>query len=1115
MIRHAARSSALLCGTALLLALPAHAQVVIDDERTEPVRTSTAGPDGGPADVQIGAVDDNGNVTGGSVTLDTPGPAVILDSSNDLAVRGNVTVDNVNDATAIELQGGADRNLVVSGTVSVQEDFEAADTDDDPFPDGGFAEGSGRRGILVSGASPFEGNITVEEAGRILVEGNESYAVDLSNTPVGTALDGDFTNNGAIGLRGDNGAAVRVAGGVSGVVTNNGNMEVLGTNSSAFDVSGDIGGFVNTGSINNNGFFTTSRARLPFNPDGTDTTDLTANELREAGSTLRFSGNVERGIRLGTRTETTVDADTGEETTRVVGNSAITQFGSAPAVIIDGEGTPIAVGTLSPITDPDADGFDADQLYAFVQQGTLESDGVFDEFDATVLRVADATLEGGILNTGIMSAETTIGSEFRAVEGVEPGTGLARVIVLGDNAIAEAITNRGFITATAREAADQVFFDLDNIPVARPLEAVAIDISETATLTRLENDRFISALLIGRDGTATVVRDASGTLSEVVNRGFINASGSNSDPNGDADTNFTLIALDLSANTGGVTFLQEQREDDDPDDDEVPLAPFTVGEIRLGSGDDSVTSTAGALVGGIDFGAGDDRLALSGTEFTGNLSNEDGLDISLENGSVLTVTSGTPVDITSASFDATSTFRPTVDGETGTASALQASGAISFAAGATIDPLLTNLINGDTIGNDAGTDFVIASAAELSVGDLAALNAGDDGSFLFDTQFNQVGDTLVVTVDLRNAAELGLDVTQTGLAASAFNATLQALQANPALGNEIANLSTAGEFYSAYNQLLPEFAAASRQFVVANSDGAVGAVANHLDSARRSPEKPGGAWLQEFAYFADRDLAGLSEQYRGEGFGFAAGIDTALGPFHAVGLNIGFASTEIEDVVGLDEPLDMTTLLGGLYAGFASGSLGVDAFVGGGLNEFEQNRRVSVGDFSGTSLGEWNGTHVNAGLRAGYDVALGERFWARPVISLDYLRLSEDAYVETGPLGLALDVDSRTSEMGALTGLLNFGATFQGQRTWIRPSVRVGYRNEFLSDPVLTSYRFAGIDNAVAAQTLSSDFPSSGVLVGFSVAAGSGFSSVGFDFDSDIRDGFIRHTGRIVVRLLF
>ena len=1105
-IRSRALPSLLLCGSALMLALPASAQVTIDADRSTPVRTSTAGDGGTPADVTI--------ADGATITLDDAGPAVILDSDNALDIDGDVTIVDVDDATGVELQGGANRGFTSSGTINVSESSVAENTDDDPLNDTPFAQGTGRRGILVSGASPFSGNVTLEEASVILVEGNQSYGVDLANTPIGAGLEGDLINNGSITLRGDEGAGVRVASGVTGDVVNNGSVIVQGTGSAAFDIGAELGGgFRNTGNIGNSGF--RLNERVGFSPNASfDVTDLDAQDLGNAGAAIRIGADVARGVELGRRVSVTQN-DAGEDVETLLSISSINQQGSAPAVLIDGEGTPIAIGTVSAITDPDDPDYDADRLYAFIQAGALRSDGLFDEFDATGLRVADATLEGGILNTGQMEVTTYVGSEFRPVEGVDLGTGLARVIVLGDNAAVDAINNRGLIIATATEDAGQVYFDRDNLPTPRALEAVAVDIEAGADLGQLVNEGSMTALLVGRSGTATVIRDTSGTLDDIVNRGFITALSRSNDPEARVDTEFSLVALDLSANTSGVSFLQERRADDDPDDDVEPLDPVTVGEIRLGSGDDSVVATAGTLIGGLDFGAGDDTLTLDGAQFAGTFANEGGLDIDVRNEAVLAVASNTPVDITSASFDATSSFRPTIDGAAGSASTLNATGAISFAAGATIDPLLANLINSDTINNTQGTDFTIASASDLTIGDLAALNAGEDGSFLFDTQFSQVGDTLVVTVDLRDAAQLGLDPTQTGLASTAFNATLQALQANSDLGNEIANLSTASEFYSAYNQLLPEFAAAGRQFVIANTDGAVGAVSNHLDSARRSPEKPGGAWLQEFAYFADRELAGLSEQYRGEGFGFAAGLDTALGPFHAVGVNVGFASTEIEDVVGIDEPMDMTTLIAGLYAGLATGNLGVDAYLGGGFNQFEQNRRIAVGDYRGESTAEWDGTHINASLRAGYDIALSDRFWARPVMSVDYLRLREKSYTESGDLGVALNVDGRTSETAALSALMNIGARFQGERTWIRPSIRFGYRDEFVSDPVLTTYSFANIPSALSAQTLSADFPSSGVLVGFSVAAGSDFSSVGFDFDSDIRDGFIRHTGRIVVRLLF
>jgi hypothetical protein len=106
--------------------------------------------------------------------------------------------------------------------------------------------------------------------------------------------------------------------------------------------------------------------------------------------------------------------------------------------------------------------------------------------------------------------------------------------------------------------------------------------------------------------------------------------------------------------------------------------------------------------------------------------------------------------------------------------------------------------------------------------------------------------------------------------------------------------------------------------------------------------------------------------------------------------------------------------------------------------------------------------------------------------------------------------------------MFNLGAKFQGKRTWIKPSMRFGYRYELINNPVKTSYRYANlIDetgqafNSETAQLQSLLFPDSGFIIGLSVAAGSVYSSIGLDLDSELREGFIRHTGRVVVRLLF
>jgi len=1100
-------------GVAMMLAFAPTtlAQTVVNDARTAPVET-----DGEDVTIE----------SGGSITLENAGPALILNSDNDIDNAGSIVIEDVDNATGVLLEGGADRNYVQSGAIRITEDFTNEDTDGDAILDGDFAQGSGRSGILISGASPFEGNIELASTSIIDIEGNDSFGINLTNTSMAqNGLTGNLSFDGQIGVLGDNATGINIGSGISGDFAQNGSIRTTGLGAEAINIDADIqGGFVSSGAIINSGF--RSQQRLPLadaslNRGGRDM--LEAEDLLQAGSAISISGNIGRGILIDNNLDPVLDED-GNQTFDDDGNliqtagtaGSVIQNGSAPAILIDGEGTPIAIGRVAVITDPAADGFDADLQYAFVNQGALQANGVNNNFDATTFSVSDATLTGGINNTGQITATTfvsPIGTSLTTVT----SDGHAQVIVIGSNAIAERINNSGVILASSSEDTEIVFANPDSPLMATPVLATAIDIDASADLSSITNSGVISAVLIGRSGEAIAIQDQSGTLLSLTNTGSISAIGNSSDASDQAALDFSLIALDASQNIDGFTFIQNRAADLNPDDDITPSDPSLLGNILLGSGDDSLTSTAGLISGDVDFGAGDDSLALSGSSILrGALTNQGGLDITVADNSTLALTAAGNIPVTSASFDGTSTFSPVLDGSNGEASTLVSTGDISFESGATISPTLTNVV---------GIDQTIAQAGgALTIGDLATL-ASAESPFLFNSNFDVVGNDLVITLDLRNAEELGLDQVQS----LAFAPAVQVLRSNAALGDAFSalgdafsNITTQSEFNAAYNQILPEFSASARQFVLANVDGATGAVANHLDSVRRSPDKPGGAWLQEFAYFADRDLAGLSEQYRGHGFGFSAGLDTAVGPFHAVGVNLGFASTEIEDVVGIDEPLDVVTIQGGAYAGWASGKLGIEAYAGGGYNDFEQNRRLRINTFSGEAQGDWSGTHINGSVRAGYDLELNDQFWFRPTVSVDYLRLSEKAFTETGDAGVALDVDSRTSTTGSATAMFNFGAKFQGKRTWIRPSLRAGYRYEFLNDPVNTSFRFTGLTDA-AGQTFNSEtaqlqallFPDSGFVVGFSVAAGSAFSSIGFDFDSDIRDGFIRHTGRVVVRLLF
>ena len=837
------------CSAAIILGWGslAFAQVNIEDDRTEAVDTATAADDGGPSDVTI--------TSDGSVVVEDTGPAVTVNSNNALINQGEIRISDVDDATGVSLRGGADRSFTNSGAITVNEDFSSEDTNDDGVADSPRAQGSGRTGILISGASPFEGDVTLEANSTINVEGNDSFGVNVTDNMMTASLNGNLSNEGQISVIGNNSAGVNVAGNVTGNIINAGSVSATGEGSNAYNISGDVqGGFVNSGSLGSNGFRITNRPN--FGGVGLGREDLTADNLEDAGSSLAVSGSISGGIHLDLVQEPILDEDdneTGEFQT--VQTSNVSQFGSAPAILIDGNGVPISIGRVSAVTDPADENFDESLQFAFVNEGNINSQGVFDDFDATVISINDAELQGGLSNTGNMTVSAFTGTGLNDVPGVSAGDGYARVIVLGNGALVERINNTGVISATASEPIDEIYADQAN-PLTNTvnLRATAIDISAAATTGSLYNRGSIAAVLVGRSGEAFAIRDASGTLSNVTNEGLISATGQTSDPTDAAALDFTLVALDASANTTGFTYTQQLREDDDPDDDIDPIDPRTVGDIRLGSGNDLVVASAGSITGDINFGSGQDTLTLSGgSTYTGLIESAGEVTLNVSEDSTLALTEGQPLSVANATFDGTSAFLPTLNGTTGSASTLNASGTVSFGEGVTILPRF------NTITNSVSQEFTLADAALLNITEetLNSLNSGisEAQPFLYDFDYSLDGDnTLIVTVDLRDPnlsieqGGLGLDSVQ----AAAFAPALEAFTSNSELGTAIANITNGADFNRAYNQLLPEFSAAAREFVLANVDGATGAVGSHLDTARRSPDKPGGAWIQEFAYFADR-----------------------------------------------------------------------------------------------------------------------------------------------------------------------------------------------------------------------------------------------------------------------
>ena len=1107
----------------LTVAAPAaFADREISDEITTPVATSTAGSGGGADNIVI--------TSSGRVTLTAPGTAVTLDSDNDVTVDGDVSITSDDDGgIGVHVAGGTSGDVNIGGTITVASESTPQDNgEDEDYSDldGPSAIGGNRVGVLIDGAGNFVGNVYMDTTGSIVIRGNDSAAIRVL-----TGVDGEMRLQGSINVTGDRSAGLDIQDAISGDLALTGTIGVRGEDSTAVLINGDIGGgFYVNAALSTTGYQFSSYSNYDAYLDTLDEDDVF-----QANSTILIQANIANGILF--------DAPTADN--RVARTTAISYRGEAPAVSISADDSDIVIGeAIQPAVEDDPDTEDEDESldatalgYSFVNRGSVNATSDLNDVGSTALYIGGATdgvtlytaeLTHGFLNTGNLAA--TSYTDLVAARSV--------TVHLDDGAILPIITNEGAITAIANTVSESEAFG----------SAYALLIEDEAVMEALVNSGQIIAS--GRaGGSAYGVIDRSGTLQSIENTGqilvshtvpvaYLDGDGEVVVP--DDNPNYETVALDVSANTTGTSFHQywEPVPDDGDDNTTEPTvldaSIYVIGDMLFGSGDDTLTVEAGRITGTISFGDGQDALAIDGTTvyeeiqrligegivedmdhdtlyaalpyITSAVTDADGnLSLAVDFATLELIESG-ELNISDARFGDGSILVLQVDAETNELRNIIASGDVTFQTGSRLSVSLSNLV-----GN--GGQFELVRAGNLTIEeDLDTLN-DSPSPFLYNTALERDpndDNVILLSLELKTTDELGLNENQ----AVAFNAAYETWTDNEALGAALAALTSQNAFAAAYDQLLPEYAASAIQFALASNDSAAGALANRLEAVRRSPDQTGGLWVQEFGYFADRAGSAFGPGYRGQGIGVAVGFDRPLGMFYAAGVNFVGAASEISEVDGVDDPMSAMTAQLGAYAGARISGLNLDLYGGGGFDSFEHNRRVLIGEFDAAPTAEWNGYHVTGSARLSRDFEFGSRYYARPSLSIDYLRLFEQGYTETGGgTGIDLSIGDRDSTSFSGSAQMTFGAMFENASSWWSPSLRVGYRSEFADEITETEASFVDYDETFTLR--SQQLPGTGLLFGFGIAAGSGYSTFSFDYDADIRDDFIRHTARLVMRLVF
>jgi len=277
----------------------------------------------------------------------------------------------------------------------------------------------------------------------------------------------------------------------------------------------------------------------------------------------------------------------------------------------------------------------------------------------------------------------------------------------------------------------------------------------------------------------------------------------------------------------------------------------------------------------------------------------------------------------------------------------------------------------------------------------------------------------------------------------------------------LGTLSTAAATGQAAAQTVPLFTAGSRLAVNSNLKGTNQVIQSRQSglAGRSSGNDFLGSkhvWVKPFGSRADQDNHNDVSGYNADIYGIVFGADAEISSAGTLGVALAYASSEITSNDALHEA-DVDSYQFIVYGSHElARNTEMSYQVDYGRLQTEANRnivfmdRIAEADYDSSSF------HVGSGLA--HTVVLTEGTEFTPGVRLDYARLDEDAYAETGAGALNLNVEDTSTEelMASLNGELSHDLTSS-----IRVTGSLAFSYDLINDGASLTAAMAGAPDSL------------------------------------------------------
>jgi outer membrane autotransporter protein len=287
-------------------------------------------------------------------------------------------------------------------------------------------------------------------------------------------------------------------------------------------------------------------------------------------------------------------------------------------------------------------------------------------------------------------------------------------------------------------------------------------------------------------------------------------------------------------------------------------------------------------------------------------------------------------------------------------------------------------------------------------------------------------------------------------------------------------------------------------------------------------ERPPLARIRPSAWLDALGLYGKLEGNRGEAdvdtllYGGMLGVDAWIADGWVAGLAAGYARSDI-DLHGRDTDGYGDTIQGALYAGFTDPRGYLTAY-GRYAYTFESStRRIESSTLFRRARADWDAQDYGAGGELGVTVASFGGFALQPIAGVDWLRLTEESYTESGAgsLGLVVDpetLDTTTAHFGARV----LGRLDMGKAGVLAPELRAFYQHVYGDRERVLDARLSGAPGLTSIGVRGPEIPRENFLLGagWGVLIGEHLT-VSLDYDAVLGRDRVEHQGTVAARVVF